>query len=163
MERLHKLLRGEHAAVESYELALEDVTLEPARALMQTLLADHRRAVSVLARHVALAGERPDRGSGAWGAFARAVETAASWIGDAHALKALKEGEVHGLSEYNTALASGQMPPALQVIVEDELLPRQEAHIAQLDRLIARIEGRDARKGLADRIEDADRSEDAHR
>lgn len=157
-ERLHKLLRGERAAVESYERALDDVQNDPARELLHAVLEDHRRAVAVLERHIALSGESADRSSGPWGAFARAVETAASWIDDPHTLKALKEGEVHGVSEYRTALSHDDPPPALRRIIEGELLPCQQGHVASLDRLIARLETRDADATLRDRVEGTERA-----
>ena len=151
-ERMHKLLRGELAAVASYEHALDDVEDHPARQLLWSFLEDHRRAVAVITRHTARIGEEPDRGAGPWGAFATAVETAASWMDDPTTLKALKEGEVHGLDEYRTALTLGELPAELRRIIEDELLPRQLEHIEELDALILGLEQGDQNRTLLDRV-----------
>jgi hypothetical protein len=151
---LHRLLRGELAAVESYEHALRDLEDHPSRDLLWSFVEDHRRAVSVLTRHTAQAGDTPATSAGVWGAFARAVEKAASWIDDPTTLKALKEGEVHGVDEYRSAVSENQLDPALRRIVEEELLPLQEEHVAELDIVIDRLEKADL-AGLPDRIEKA--------
>jgi hypothetical protein len=152
---LHRLLRGELAAVESYEHALRDVQDHPSRELLWSFLEDHRRAVSVLTRHTAAAGDTPATSAGVWGAFVRAVEKAASWIDDPTTLKALKEGEVHGLDEYRNALSEDQLEPAVRRIVEGELLPLQGEHVEELDLVIERLEQRDVDDGLPQRIEKA--------
>jgi hypothetical protein len=151
---LHRLLRGELAAVESYENALRDVQDHPAHDLLWSFLEDHRRAVSVLNRHTTLAGDTPATSAGVWGAFARAVEKAASWVDDPTTLKALKEGEVHGVDEYRNALSENHLDPALRKIVEEELLPLQAEHVEELDIVIDRMEKGGA-SALPDRIEKA--------
>ena len=152
---LHRLLRGELAAVDSYEHALDDVTDHPARDLLWSFLEDHRRAVSVLSRHTARAGDEPATSAGVWGAFARAVETAASWVDDPTTLKALKEGEVHGVDEYRNALSENHLSDGLRRIVEEELLPLQREHVEELDLVIDHLERRDIGEGLPERIEKA--------
>jgi hypothetical protein len=151
--RLHKLLRGEIAAVQSYKQALADMRAGYDNGMLADFLDDHRHAVEVLSRHIERLGEEPDRSAGPWGAFAHAIETAASWLDDVHVLKAIKEGEVHGRDEYRTALGLDSVPPALRQVVEGELLPRQEEHIRELDVLIARIEGPPAHESLPERIQ----------
>lgn len=152
---LHRLLRGELAAVESYENALNDVRDHPAHDLLWSFVEDHRRAVSVLSRHTALAGDTPATSAGVWGAFVRAVEKAAAWIDDPTTLKALKEGEVHGVDEYRNALSENHLDAGLRKIVEEELLPLQEEHVAELDIVIDGLERRNAGETLPDRIEKA--------
>ena len=151
---LHRLLRGELAAVDSYEQALRDVHDHPSRDLLWSFLEDHRRAVSVLSRHTAEAGEIPAQSAGVWGAFARAVERAASWINDPTTLKALKEGEVHGVDEYRNALSENHLSDALRKIVEEELFPLQSEHVEELDIVIEGLE-RGVVEGLPERIERA--------
>jgi hypothetical protein len=150
---LHRLLRGELAAVESYEHALRDVADHPSRALLWSFLEDHRRAVWVLSRHTTAAGDTPATSAGVWGTFVRAVEKAAAWIDDPTTLKALKEGEVHGADEYRNALSEDHLDAALRRIVERELLPLQSEHVDELDLVIERLEKRDAGDALPQRIE----------
>lgn len=149
--RLHQLLRGERAAVESYERALADLGGAPPHGVLHRFLEEHRQAVAALQDHIAGGGDEP--GPGPWGAFVRAVEAAAAWVDDATTLKALKEGEVHGADEYRTALGLASAPPELAGVIRHELLPRQVRHIEELDELIQGLERPENRKGLRDRIE----------
>jgi hypothetical protein len=152
---LHRLLRGEMAAVDSYEHALDDVEDHPAHDLLWSFLEDHRRAVSVLRRHTTEAGEVPAESAGVWGAFARAVERAAAWIDDPTTLKALKEGEVHGVDEYRNALSENHLTDALRKIIQEELLPLQSEHVEELDLVIERLDKQDMGEALPERIEKA--------
>lgn len=151
--RVAKLLRGEQAAIETYEEALEGVDPEaPQARILGHLLEEHRRSVAALREGATEVGRVMGDGSGVWGAFSRAVEKTAKWLGDGMALKALKEGEVHGVSEYRTALADEDLPPGLRALLRDELLPRQEEHVATLDALIAALEQPERLRHLADRV-----------
>ena len=152
---LHRLLKGELAATDSYERALGDLKDHPSRDLLWSFLEDHRRAVSVLRRHTAESGEEPDKTGGAWGAFARAVERVAAWIDDPTTLKALKEGEVHGVDEYRAAVSENHLSAGLKRIIEEELLPLQSEHVEELDLVIDRLEKADESAGLPERIERA--------
>jgi len=152
---LHRLLRGELAAVESYEHALRDVQEDPARDLLVSFLEDHRRAVSALSRHSAEAGDDPATTAGVWGAFVRAVEKAASWVNDPTTLKALKEGEVHGVDEYRNALSENHLDATLRKVIAEELLPLQAEHVEELDLVIAHLEQRSILDGLPERVEKA--------
>jgi uncharacterized protein (TIGR02284 family) len=135
-KEMQSLLRGEISAVETYDMALDKVEDEPGAQELRRIQADHQEAVSVLRQRVALEGETPDDGSGAWGAFAKTVQGTANVFGNHAALKALKEGEEHGLKEYRSALSNDDTPPDLSRVIESELLPRQERHIRTLDALM---------------------------
>lgn len=151
--RVGKLLRGEKAAVDAYEDALADVERDgPASRILHLLLEDHRRALQALKDTAGHEGRVDGNGAGAWGAFTQAVEKAAGWLGDRMALKALKEGEDHGVSEYRTALANEDLPPRLRTLIEEELLPLQRAHVATLDDLIRGLEAPERLRTLEDRV-----------
>ena len=96
------------SAIETYRMAIEKLadSNEPGVAELQRFQRDHRDAADVLWHHLERKGERPSEGSGAWGAFAKAVEGTAKLLGNKAALKALKEGEEHGLKEYEEALTT---------------------------------------------------------
>ena len=72
------------------------------------------------------------------GAFAKAVEGTAKLLGNAAALKALKEGEEHGLKDYEDALNDKNLPADCQALIRG-LIPRQRQHITTLDGLKARV------------------------
>src|SRR5687768_1795922 len=104
VDTLNTLLRGEISAIETYQQALAKVTTPPAPAELRRIHGEHRAAANALRQHVHASGGDPDQGSGAWGAFAKAVEGTAKLFGDTAALKALKEGEEHGANMYEDAL-----------------------------------------------------------
>ncbi len=133
---LDSLLRGEMSAIETYRMAIEKLadSNEPGVAELQRIQRDHRDAADLLWHHLERKGERPSEGSGAWGAFAKAVEGTAKLLGNKAALKALKEGEEHGLKEYEDALDDEEISPELQSVIRT-LISRQQSHIQTLDRL----------------------------
>jgi uncharacterized protein (TIGR02284 family) len=132
-ETLNTLLRGEISAVETYEQALGKVGNEPGAEQLTTVRRDHTEAVSVLRDHVIRYGGKPSEGSGPWGAFARFMEGTAKLFGDTSALKALKEGEEHGLKEYKEALENRDLPAECIALIRDMLLPKQQRHISIID------------------------------
>ena len=135
VETLNELLRGEMAAIETYRQALEAVEDgEPAEAL-RALRLHHRDAADLLWHHVEAHGGQPSEGSGPWGTFAKAVEGTARLLGNRAAIKALKEGEEHGLEKYEEALRA-ELPLDCELLIRERLLPRQREHLPVLDRLL---------------------------
>src|SRR5262245_56665542 len=110
VRRLNSLLRGEISATETYQQALAKVGSEPGASELRRIHDEHRETANTLRQHVHQHGGKPDQGSGAWGAFAKAVEGAARLLGNKAALKALKEGEEHGIKEYEEALSDPDLP-----------------------------------------------------
>ena len=136
---LNSLLRGEMSAIETYRQGIEKLEdsgfgVEELRGLQR----DHRDAADVLWHHIEQHGGKPSEGSGAWGAFAKAVEGTAKLLGNTAALKALKEGEEHGLKDYQSALEDKTLPADCQTLVRG-LLEKQSGHIATIDRLMASV------------------------
>src|SRR5690242_15871808 len=95
-DTLNGLLRGELSATETYQQALAKVGDEAGAEQLRRIHREHREAANTLRQHVHMYGGKPDQDSGAWGAFAKAVEGAAKLFGNDAALKALKEGEEKG-------------------------------------------------------------------
>jgi len=143
-DTLNSLLRGELSAVETYEQALAKLADTKGAPELRRLHDEHRAAVAVLRRHVQEHGGQPHRSSGAWGTFAKAVEGAAKLFGNSAALKALKEGEEHGVKEYEAALREPGLTRECELLIASTLLPQTREHIPTLDRLMA---------GLVERIE----------
>lgn len=138
---LHKILRGEIAAVEAYERALHKLRPDdPDLPTFERITREHAEAVEVLREHVALEGDAPDEGAGAWGTYTRLLEKAMEWVDEDGDLKNLKEGEVHGLAEYRTSLGHDDLAPGLREEIRTRLIPRQEEHIAVLDGILKRRE-----------------------
>lgn len=139
ISQLNSLLRGEMSAIETYRQAREKVGETGfGSEEMRQLQLDHRDAADALWHHIEQHGGSPSEGSGAWGAFAKAVEGVAKIFGDTAALKALKEGEEHGLKDYQDALNDKNLPADCQALIRG-LMEKQRGHIAVLDRLMTSL------------------------
>ncbi len=137
MSCLNALLRGELAATETYQQALAKVGNDTGSTELRRLHDEHREAANTLRQHIRDHGGTPDHGSGAWGAFAKSVEGTAKIFGQTAAMKALKEGEEHGISDYEKALKDDSLSADCKSLISGRLLPQTRAHIPALDRLMA--------------------------
>lgn len=135
---LNSLLRGEMSAIETYRQGLEKLRddNEPGVNDLRAIQRDHRDAADALWHYIERLGGQPSKDSGAWGSFAKAVEGTARLFGDTAALKALKEGEEHGLKDYQDALQNGNLPPDAQTLIRG-FITKQQSHIMVLGRLMA--------------------------
>jgi len=140
LETLNSLLRGEMSALETYRQAIEKLedNSAPGSAELHSLRRDHRDAADALWHHIEGHGEKPSEGSGPWGTFATAVTGAAKLFGNTAALKALKEGEEHGVKDYEDALKDEHLPAECKALIQGQLLPKQREHVTVIDRLMAR-------------------------
>ena len=135
--QLNSLLRGEISAQETYTQAIERLAIDGRSEVevLRQIARDHSAAVERLRDSVTRAGGKPAESSGVWGAFARSVEGTAKSLGDKAAIKALKEGEEHGLKDYRAAV--DDVDPNTRQIIVGDLIPAQERHIQQLETLLA--------------------------
>lgn len=136
IDKLNSLLRGEISAVETYRQALEKVSNEPGANTVRELRDNHKAAVDDLKAEVARLGGTPSTDSGAWGAWAKTVEGTAKLFGDTAALKALKEGEEHGLDEYKEAVADKDIAQNVKEKINSKYIPQQQKHIKEIDSLM---------------------------
>ena len=137
LDVLNELLRGEIAAVETYQQAMAKIGSDPGAAELRRLHDEHREAANTLRQHIRGHDGTPGHGSGAWGKWAKAVEGVAKLFGNTAALKALKEGEEHGVKSYEQALEGKGLPEECKALVRDRLLPQTRAHLPVLDRLMS--------------------------
>ena len=137
VRQINSLLRGEISAAETYKMAIDKVTdgdkVNDVQVLRQ-MQEEHGRAAQELRERIRSLGGEPSDSSGAWGAWAQTVQGTMNLFGDASALKSLKEGEEHGLKDYQEAIddvdaSSGQL-------IQNQLIPAQQRHINLLDQLI---------------------------
>lgn len=138
--QLNSFLRGEISAAETYRMAIaklsEDQRSTEAASvgLLQSIQEEHTRAAATLRDRIEELGGEPADSSGAWGAWASAVQGTMNLFGDAAALKSLKEGEEHGVKDYKSGLKS--LDAASQQLVQNQLLPAQQKHVDMLSQLI---------------------------
>jgi len=133
---LNRLVRGELAAVETYRQALEKMQDAPEATELHALMTEHRSALQTLREHVTHCGGTPSETSGPWGTWAQLIEGAAKLFGNAAALKALKQGEEHGIKEYEDVLTDPLLDPCCAKVIRTQSLPQARAHVPVLDRLI---------------------------
>lgn len=138
ISQLNSLLRGEISATETYRIALDKVADSDSKAnvgLLRSIQEEHGRACqSIRDRIRELGGEASDS-SGAWGVWAKTVTSLGSLFGDSTAIKALKEGEEHGLKDFQEALDDVDVSSA--DLVRLQLIPAQQRHINALDGMLA--------------------------
>lgn len=137
-KELNALLRGELSAKETYEIALKELQ-GPMATELRDIASDHSLAVGQLESAVRTSGGEPSKSSGPWGLFAKAVTGTATGLGDKAVLKALKEGEEHGLKEYQEALESKDLDATTQELIRLRFMPRQQAHIQTIDSCMQRL------------------------
>ncbi len=131
----NKLLRGELAAIDSYEEAISKTEDLGQKETLQQILDDHRKSAGTLSEHVSGMGAKPDSDAGPWGSFAEVVTGAAALLGEAAVLSALMEGEEHGIREYEGALHDPGVMNEIKVVFRDTHIPRLQKHIVSLENL----------------------------
>jgi hypothetical protein len=138
INRLNSFLRGEISAAETYRMAIEkagDGADDAANiGLLRGTQADHGRAAQGLRDRIRELGGEASDSSGPWGAWAKLVAGTAKLFGDSACLKALKEGEEHGLKDYERGVEDLDATSAELVL--NQLIPAQKKHVDLLDQLI---------------------------
>ncbi len=125
VDQLNSFLRGEMAAVETYQQAVAKLeAFSTSRDQLLVNLKSHQDRVMMLRDAIVQLGGEPAEGSGAWGAFAKVVEGGAKAFGEKAAVAALEEGEDHGLADYKRGL--DDLDPQSRSLVTSKLLPEQE-------------------------------------
>lgn len=136
-DTLNSLLRGEISATETYNQALEKFAGQPEEAEVRRLRDEHRTTANTLRQHVHKHADEPATGSGLWGSWAKFIEGTAKIFGKTAALKALKEGEEHGIEQYKDASNDNDLAADCKNLIRSQLLPQAQAHIPVLDRLMS--------------------------
>ncbi|MGZ8979928.1 MAG: DUF2383 domain-containing protein [Burkholderiaceae bacterium] len=139
---LNSCLRGELAAIETYEQALEKIRSEygsdPKFQQLEKMLRNHEQAATQLQSLVRQNGGEPDTDSGAWGAWANTVMGASSLFGDKAALKALKEGEESGIKQYRSLIDSTDTPADVRDVAM-KLMKNDKEHCTRLDTMMETV------------------------
>ena len=138
VRQLNSLLRGEISAAETYRMAIDKVADTDASGanagLLREIQEEHGRAAQEIRDRIQELGGEASDSSGAWGAWAKTVQGTMNLFGDASSLKALKEGEEHGLKDYQESL--DDVDPSSKQLINNQLIPAQQRHINLLDQLI---------------------------
>lgn len=138
--QLNSLLRGEISAAETYRMAIDKVadgTDATNAGLLREIQEEHGRAAQGIRDRIRELGGEASDSSGAWGAWAKTVQGTMNLLGDGAALKSLKEGEEHGLKDYQEAI--DDVDPSSAQLIQNQLIPAQQRHINLLDQLISSV------------------------
>jgi rubrerythrin len=127
--QMDDLIRGEMAAVKSYSTMLDDMKDGPERSKLEKIRADHENAVSKLKGFATQEVKEDTKTAGAWGTFASAWTSGAKVAGNKTALKALTQGEEHGIEEYKEALEDKTVKSELKQMIRTQFIPKQEEHL----------------------------------
>ena len=136
---LNSMLRGEMAAVESYNLAIRHTAESPQKVGLTRIRDQHQNGVCALRHWVRDLKESPSQSSGPWGFFATMVTGAAAAVGWKTLVAALKRGERHGEAVYRAAMGNPDLPDELRHLIGAQLLPLCSEHLSKLDRLLAAV------------------------
>lgn len=132
--QLDDLMRGEMAAMKAYDTAIKETKNAKEKTTLEAIRKDHEKAVATMKKYAAGKPEilEDTKSAGAWGTFAEAWTKTRSLTGNGGALNALRQGEEHGINEYEEALKDDNVPKALKDQIRAELLPQQKKHIETL-------------------------------
>jgi hypothetical protein len=136
IDLLNDLLKGERSAVETYGQALDKLGAQASLRDLGRISEEHRQAVKLLERCIDERGGKPVSSSGAWGSWAQTVEGTAKVFGTKAALKALKEGEEHGIGQYEQAAQDSKLDADTRTLISTTLVPQTRMHVSMLDRLM---------------------------
>ncbi len=139
MSKIKELIKGERAAVETYGQVFEKYGTDSQIDKLRYFAKDHREALMKLSDVAKSNGVEVPDSSGAWGSWSKLVTGTAKVLGEKAALKALKEGEEHGLKEYEELMESSETPEALKSMVRSTFIPTQRKHISDIDTLMSRV------------------------
>jgi hypothetical protein len=138
IRQLNSLLRGEISACETYRMAIDKIINDPiskdSATTLQQIERDHGLAAQQIRHRIEQLGGQASDSSGAWGAWAQTVQGTMNLFGDTSALKSLKEGEEHGLKDYQQALAD--IDPDSHNLIANQLIPQQQRHVGLIDQLM---------------------------
>lgn len=134
-KQIDELIRGEMAAVKSYETVLAKIDNETEKQKLMSFKNDHQMALEKL-KTFSPNVDASSTKAGPWTTFATAFAGGASFFGDKAAIKALQVGEQHGLNEYQEAIIDQGVSPEVKAVIRAELLPNQEKHISMIRGLV---------------------------
>jgi len=141
--QLNSFLRGEISAAETYRMAIgklsddEQASVAANVGLLRGIQDEHARAAATIRDRIEELGGQPSDSAGVWGAWASTVQGTMNLFGDASALRGLKEGEEHGLKDYQSGLDS--IDPSSQQLIQNQLIPAQQRHITLLDQMLGTV------------------------
>lgn len=125
VQQLRSFCRGEISARDSYVVALTYPLLSEHKSTLVECMESHQRRAELLAQEIERLGGKVPESAGPWGALTDIIERSAITFGRSMAVKALREGEDHGIRDYQADIP--KLDPEVREFVESEILPWQVA------------------------------------
>lgn len=138
-----ELIREEMSALETYRQALKKVGDQPQSQDLRRIEDDHEKAAEALKQQFGGEVDIPET-AGIWATWASATEGA---VNISAAINALREGEEHGVKDYEKALQESDLDPEVKELISGTLLPQTRAHVPVLERFMAMAGTSAAEKG----------------
>lgn len=126
IQEYNMFLSGEFSAVDTYELALQNVKNADIVNALMICKESHLKRVAKLTSCVEALGGKAAVSAGVWGPFAEWVQKSAS--SEIEAIALLEESEAERLVQYE-AQQKIVVTPVLEVLTEDLLRPQHETHL----------------------------------
>ena len=132
-----KLLRGEISAIAAYEQVIKkfaDLSDAPI-ATLRRICVDHEDSCKQLKQVIVEENVKTSEDAGAWGGFVKTFVGIAGLFGEHGALRALKTGEEHGLTQYEAFLKLN-ISTWERNMIQNVLIPKQKEHCSLLEGLL---------------------------
>ncbi len=133
---MNRLVRGEISAVEAYESIIDKIDSKPELERLNEMLKNHRSNVTYFKKMALKQNELPEYDSGIWGTVVSLFVGSAKLFGNTAALKSLKEGEEHGLKEYQKLLENDEVPMHVKSYVRDKIMPTLHMNINSISAMM---------------------------
>lgn len=135
-EAMKDLVRGIRSANETYVQVLKDFGSDASMDDLRKISSEHKENARIILNEAKAQNIDVPESSGVWGTWAEAVTGAAKVINKKMALKALREGEEHGLKQYTELQSKRDIPESLRNSLTAKLIPRQKMRIDTLNSMI---------------------------
>jgi uncharacterized protein (TIGR02284 family) len=137
INQLNSFLRGEIAARQSYQQALDKIKNVDVRSYLEECRTEHEERVLMLKGYIERVGGAPSEAGGVWGSFAQLLQAGANIFGEKAAVIALEQGEDVVLGDYRRDL--NELDEDAVRFVAQEILPSQEKTHARVSALKERL------------------------
>jgi uncharacterized protein DUF2383 len=137
VDTLNAVLRASLSAAAAYRSAIRRIERhgQGGAIALRVILQSHLKNAQKLRNEIRGLGGMPDEHTGAWGAFAKSMEGAASLFGSNAELAALKEAELHALHKGEEALAEGGLERSAEDLLRGTVVRDFSRHVELLEAL----------------------------
>jgi hypothetical protein len=133
---IDEILRGEMSASDSYEQVASNLSSDVEKSRLNEFKQEHLAAIDFWKTQATVDGAVPETDSGVWGKAVEAFVGTSKLLGNTSALRALREGEEHGLKNYQELLERDDLTTVQKNQIKRQFIPTQEKHINSLNAMI---------------------------